>query len=111
MQPQFRLIAKAYNDGVNQNTKTVKPKHILKKGNWEYSHYVVINGQKIYLSIRQAECLKLLKNHTEEKIAKKLGLAVGTISCYLQNIKAKLNCVNKKQLLKIAERMKEIDLD
>lgn len=55
------------------------------------------------LTSREKECLKRL---TEDKSAKEIALALQlshrTVEFYLENIKNKLDCTNKQELLKIA---------
>lgn len=80
----------------------------FKKGSWEYTHYVISGNKKIYLSVRQAQCLLLLKDNTEKAIASQLGLSPGTVNSYLRAVKEKCNCFSRKDLVKIAAATKAI---
>lgn len=63
------------------------------------------------LSPREKQCLKLL---TENKTAKETGEALGlnhrSIEFYFENIKNKLSCSSKGEILQIAKALREIGL-
>lgn len=63
------------------------------------------------LSIREKQCLKLL---IEDKSAKEtaivLGLSRRTIEYYFENIKNKLSCWNKQEILQITKTLKNMGL-
>jgi len=54
----------------------------------------------VRLSAREQQCLHhLLKGKTAKWIAEKLGLSKRTIEFYFENIKSKMGCENKSELL------------
>jgi DNA-binding CsgD family transcriptional regulator len=56
--------------------------------------------QNIYLTKREAECVVyLLKGHTIKEVGEKLNLSARTIEFYINNIKAKLKCRTRTELL------------
>lgn len=64
-----------------------------------------------YLSTREKECLLLyLKGETARSIAASLKLSHRTIESYLENIKYKLNCYQKTELLKKARELQDYGL-
>lgn len=53
-----------------------------------------------FLSVRQQQCANLLlQGMTAKQIAKELNLSGRTIEHYIENLKKKLQCKNKAQLL------------
>ncbi len=62
-----------------------------------------------YFSPQEINCLKLyLTTRSIKKIARELSLAVTTVAGYIENIKCKLNCSNKNQLLEKAEVLESL---
>ena len=60
------------------------------------------------LTYREQQCLKgLLKNETAKETAKTLGLSFRTVESYLENIKNKLECQDKRELLKAAQLLEK----
>ena len=63
------------------------------------------------LTPRERQCLKLL---TEDKSAKEtaalLGLSRRTVESYFENIKNKLSCTYKHEVLHLARTLQEIGL-
>jgi DNA-binding CsgD family transcriptional regulator len=63
------------------------------------------------LSKRERQCLKLL---IEEKSAKEtallLSLSPRTVESYFENIKCKLSCLNKSELMKLARQFDELGI-
>ena len=58
----------------------------------------IING--VYFSPRELECAELLiKGATVSKIAEQLMLSPRTIEFYLNNMKAKVGCKTKTELI------------
>lgn len=72
------------------------------------SQFVGTEIQNDYLSRRQISCAKLLlSGMTIKQIAAYLNLSPRTVESYVENIKTKLNCRNKTELiLKLYEHMK-----
>ena len=67
------------------------------------SHYPLkgISGN-LHLSPREAECVFfLLRGHTIKEVANILDLSPRTIEFYLKNIKTKLSCNKKREVLDI----------
>lgn len=63
------------------------------------------------LSERERDCLKLLlKDNSAKETAQKLGLSPRTVEFYFENIKNKLSCINKKEILKIAREFSDAGL-
>jgi len=63
------------------------------------------------LTLRERQCLKgLLKGETAKETAKILGLSFRTVESYLENIKRKLECQGKRELLKAAQVLKKADM-
>lgn len=63
------------------------------------------------LSPREKECLKLLvKEKSAKETAAILGLSPRTIESYFENIKGKLSCWSKQEVLKIARNLHDLDL-
>lgn len=62
-------------------------------------HFKIISNES-KLTNRQMECAKLLMNgKTAKEIARSLGLSPRTVEYYLTNIKLKLECNNKVELV------------
>ena len=66
---------------------------------------------RIFTSPREKEALNLyLQGETARSIAEKLHLSSRTVESYLENIKNKLNCYQKTELLKKAQELKDYGL-
>jgi DNA-binding CsgD family transcriptional regulator len=58
--------------------------------------------KNIYFTRREAECMVwLLKGKTIRRVAMELGLSPRTVEFYLKNMKAKLNCQTKFELVEL----------
>jgi DNA-binding CsgD family transcriptional regulator len=67
--------------------------------------------QPVKLSKREIECLSLyLDTQKMQEVADLLELSVRTIEFYLGNIKNKLNCWNKTELMKKGQEMRSLGL-
>lgn len=54
----------------------------------------------VYLTTRQAECVYYLMLYRRRKyIAEQLGISIRTVDCYLNEVKAKINSHNLRELL------------
>lgn len=65
----------------------------------------------VYFTLREAQILHYLFNHySAEKTAEKLEISKKTVEYHLANIKVKLNCLNKSQIVNKAVDWGFIDL-
>lgn len=63
------------------------------------------------LSCRERECLKLLlRDKSAKETASILGLSPRTVEYYFENIKNKLSCWNKREVLQIARNLRDLGL-
>ena len=70
------------------------------------SEHYYNSDQNIELSKREAECIEyLLKGKTNKEIAHLTGLSQRTIESYFDNIKNKLNCNSRSELISIGLNM------
>ena len=61
---------------------------------------ISINGRKTYLTAREVECLgELTTGSTAKMIARKLNISPRTVEAHIANIKQKLDCHHKSQLI------------
>ena len=61
----------------------------------------------IELTIRESQCYYYLMRHlTNSEIADKLGLSTRTVEMHIENIKQKVNCTRRTQLIEIAQQCK-----
>lgn len=77
-----------------------------KKQREEVIHYY-LGGDfpGVYLTPREAECMVLLLLHyTNEEVAQKLNLSTRTIEFYVKNMRQKLDCPSKMQLITNIQR-------
>lgn len=64
------------------------------------SYYLGENYPNIYFTQREAECMhELLQGKTNAEIAAALSLSVRTIDFYLSNMRIKLKCRTRKELI------------
>ncbi|WP_195155582.1 helix-turn-helix transcriptional regulator [Candidatus Protochlamydia phocaeensis] len=65
----------------------------------------------IQLSRREKECLNHYSDEMRmQDVAEKLGLSVRTVESYLNHIKNKLNCANKKELIAKGHELRSLGL-
>lgn len=63
------------------------------------------------LSVRERECLHLLlEDKSAKEIAARLGLSSRTVEFYFENIKGKLSCWSKQEVIQIAQTFKDVGL-
>jgi DNA-binding NarL/FixJ family response regulator len=76
-------------------------------------YYLGEEFPNIYLTGREADCMVLLLHYyTNEEVAEKLNLSTRTIEFYVKNMRQKLNCHSKIQLVDRIQRtefMKFVD--
>ncbi|WP_058493097.1 PAS and helix-turn-helix domain-containing protein [Legionella worsleiensis] len=69
----------------------------------QQSFIIEDNYPEISLSERETECFfYLLRGHSAKSVSTKLNLSVRTVESYLENIKNKLNCTTKSELIEKA---------
>ncbi len=87
---------------------------LLKNANIDRVYLNSVN-EEIYLTQREIDCLRLLtQNLNYHQIAKKLDISRHTVQLHINNIRDKLKCTNKKELLdtvKSHNLLDEIDSD
>ena len=95
-------------------TDVLSHKVIKQEGQKRYYTKIYTLGEKyqnIYLTQREAECvIYLLKGCTIKKVAEKLGLSACTIEFYINNIKAKLKCRTRIELLSHIKNSQFMDI-
>jgi len=78
----------------------INKKQIKKRRLQQYS--LGPNFRGIYLSQREAECVaRLLYGYRYKKIASELGLSRRTVESYLNNVRNKMHCRTKAELIKL----------
>lgn len=74
---------------------------------WKFSIERAVNNE---LTKREVECLFLfLKKNSTKRIAKLLNLQVRTVEAYFEEIKAKLKCYNRMNLIEEAYKLKILE--
>jgi DNA-binding CsgD family transcriptional regulator len=82
-----------------------------KKPRCNKTYFLGAKYQNIYLTQRETECvLYLLTGLTVKIVAEKLGLSTRTVEFYINNIKAKLKCRTKTQLLSHIKNSQLLDI-
>lgn len=72
----------------------------FKKTTKRRTYYLNYPFDNIYLTAREAETIFwLMQNHTLVSAAQKMGLSSRTVEFYVKNMKIKLRCANKKEML------------
>lgn len=72
------------------------------------TYYLTPQYPNVYLTKREAECLFwMVQDHTIIETALKMGLSARTVEFYVKNMKIKLQCLRKKQLI---EKILQTDL-
>ncbi|MGD0465618.1 MAG: LuxR C-terminal-related transcriptional regulator [Gammaproteobacteria bacterium] len=62
-----------------------------------------------YLSPQEINCLRIyLTTHSIKKVSRDLNLGITTVTSYIENIKNKLNCINKNELFEKAEILESL---
>ncbi len=57
---------------------------------------------EMHLTEREVDTLKeLMHGYTNKEIANKLGLSSRTIEYYLKNVRTKLDCASKRELIRL----------
>lgn len=65
------------------------------------SYYLGETCPNVYLTKREAECMFwIVQDYTIIETAYKIDLSPRTVEFYVKNMKLKLHCVNKKQLIR-----------
>lgn len=67
---------------------------------------VSTRGRNVYISNREFDCLKYaVKNYSLKEIGKLLGLSPRTVETYVNNLKYKLQCDSRSQLIDVASKL------
>lgn len=78
----------------------VKPKIKEKETRDLRAYYLGSEFHDIYLTKREAECMFwMIQEYTIPQAAEKMALSARTVEFYVKNLKLKLHCKNKKELL------------
>jgi DNA-binding CsgD family transcriptional regulator len=68
--------------------------------------YISGNEGEVSISKREFDCLQyIVKNYTLKEIGKHLSLSPRTVETYLNNLKRKLGCNSRSQLIDIVDRL------
>lgn len=74
----------------------------IKKSRDLRSYYLGDNYPDIYLTKREAECMFwVVQDYTIAATAAKMGLSARTVEFYVKNLKLKLSCASKKELIDV----------
>ena len=74
-------------------------------------YYLGVKYPDVTLSEREAQCMLLMLNgHTFESAGKLLGISSRTVEFYINNMKMKLNCRSKVELIQKVSTTQFIDL-
>ncbi len=72
-----------------------------KKRSKSKKYYLGKTHPHVYFTLREAQCMKyFLKRKTNEEVARLLNISVRTVRFYLKNIKLKMQCGNKAEIVK-----------
>lgn len=86
-------LVKKINSLKEQPTQTKEPRDLR-------TYYLGDKYPGVYLTKREAECMFwVVQNHTIVATALKMELSARTVEFYVKNMKLKLHCVSKKQLI------------
>ena len=78
----------------NEKTSTLKCSYTSKR------YYLGNNFPGIYFTRQEARCMVyFLQGLSNQKTAQAIGLSIGTVSCYSINMRRKLLCKRKKDLI------------
>lgn len=82
------------------NNKEQYKEQVKKKRNKPSFYYLGKKHHSVYFTQREAECMTaMISEKTNIKIGAKLNLSPRTVEFYLQNMKKKVGCRTKKELL------------
>lgn len=73
-----------------------------------YSYFLINNGENIYITPRQNECLQLYVNKTAKQIAAIIQLSPRTVESYISQLKKRLNCHSKIELVQLAAKVQRV---
>jgi len=77
-----------------------KTLHKIKEPRDLRTYYLGDQYPGVYLTKREAECMFwIVQNHTIGSTALKMQLSARTVEFYVKNMKLKLHCASKKQLI------------
>ncbi|OGT27053.1 MAG: hypothetical protein A3E54_02250 [Gammaproteobacteria bacterium RIFCSPHIGHO2_12_FULL_41_25] len=76
------------------------PRRIIRGTHRENSYYLGEDFPGIYLTKREAQCIFwLAQGLTIPEVGVKMDLSARTVEFYVKNMKLKLNCISKKELV------------
>ena len=84
------------------------PIETIKVGRHEYAYYFPAGTHIIYITKKQFDCLHLASCHPMKEVAEKLGLSLRTVEYYLNELKKKLKCKDRRELNLATKNVKAI---
>lgn len=99
------VLQKNKNIGLNHEIETLISEELpigIKKSRDLRSYFLGDNYPGIYLTKREAECMFwVVQDYTIAATAIKMGLSSRTVEFYVKNLKLKLACASKKELIEV----------
>jgi DNA-binding CsgD family transcriptional regulator len=93
----------------NPKEENIKKLHLLKQAGFCSNHDTEALLSNPSLSPQEINCLRIyLMNHSIKQVAEILGLAETTVASYMENVKNKLHCTSKKQLLETGSLLESL---
>ncbi|HXH55377.1 MAG TPA: LuxR C-terminal-related transcriptional regulator [Gammaproteobacteria bacterium] len=93
----------------NPQEENIKKLHLLKQAGFCSNKDTETLLTSPNLSPQEINCLRIyLINHSVKQVAETLGLAETTVSSYMENVKNKLHCTSKKQLLETGSLLESL---
>lgn len=88
------------------------PKEVDSNQKQNYRLHFVCNNESIYFTRRETECiLHLLDGKTVVETARSLQLSARTVEYYVSNMKLKMSCSSKREMLTCFTRADFTQLD
>ena len=93
----------------NPKEENIRKLHLLKQAGFCSNQDTEVLLSNPNLSPQEINCLRIyLMNHSIKQVAETLGLAETTVSSYMENVKNKLHCTSKKQLLETGSLLESL---
>lgn len=68
-------------------------------------YYLGDEHPNVYLTLREAQCLyQLMQGHTFASVAEKMKLSPRTVEYYVKNVRSKMRCATKVELVALIMR-------